>query len=628
MMRLIDNLPIRYKAILGFALIVVAAAAMGAYALVDLHRLDDIVQVTVGNVASGTELGAIRADGLDIANLAAEGLQSATASDTLDQFHALSARQDRARSDFAAQWAAYEPGMEPGQETEDGDRIKASFSRLSDLARRDAQAITDGDMQTAGAIVLNQMDAATVAFRAAIDADLDYNSTKTARLDRAANHLLIVLVVGIVFIFGVLLAIICVAYLLTLFSVAKPITGMAHIMGRLAHQDTGVTVTGTDRRDEIGAMAAAVQVFKDNAIERIRLEAEASSFQKNLNLRLKETEEAFTAAGRDQQAVMDGITTALGKLADGDLTVRFMQEVGTAYQNLKRDFNGAMDNLQQTMQSISANAGAVRSSAGEITKASDDLARRTEQQAANLEETAAAVDQITATVRKAADNAGKARTLVAEARGGAERSGMVVREAVDAMSGIETSSRQIGTIIGVIDEIAFQTNLLALNAGVEAARAGEAGRGFAVVATEVRALAQRSADAAREIKALISASGQQVEIGVRLVGETGKALGLIVDQVIRLNALVAEIAVSAEEQSAGLQEVNAAVNQMDQVTQQNAAMVEQSTAASHSLSGEAEELARLVGQFRLSGAAGIQAGAAPPAEAKGRTRSSLLAEAR
>jgi CHASE3 domain sensor protein len=289
MMRLIDNLPIRYKAILGFALIVVAAAAMGAYALVDLHRLDEIVQVTVGNVASGTELGAIRADGLDIANLSAEGLQSATASDSLDQFHALIARQDRARSDFAAQWAAYGPGMDAGQETEDGDRIKASFTRLSDLARQDSEAITQGDMQTAGAIVLNQMDAATVAFRAAIDADLDYNSAKTARLDKAANHLLIVLVVGIIFIFCVLLAIICVAYLLTLSSVARPITGMAQIMGRLAHQDTGVTVTGIGRRDEIGAMAAAVQVFKDNAIERIRLEAEASSFQNNLNLRLKET---------------------------------------------------------------------------------------------------------------------------------------------------------------------------------------------------------------------------------------------------------------------------------------------------------------------------------------------------
>ena len=175
----------------------------------------------------------------------------------------------------------------------------------------------------------------------------------------------------------------------------------------------------------------------------------------------------------------------------------------------------------------------------------------------------------------------------------------MVRQTVGAMDGIETSSRQIANIIGVIDEIAFQTNLLALNAGVEAARAGDAGRGFAVVATEVRALAQRSADAAKEIKALISTSTQQVDVGVKLVSGTGQALGRIVAQVSQLNGLVTELAASAKEQSTGLGEVNAAVNQMDQVTQQNAAMVEQATAASHSLSAEAEALARLVGRFRI-----------------------------
>jgi methyl-accepting chemotaxis protein len=189
--------------------------------------------------------------------------------------------------------------------------------------------------------------------------------------------------------------------------------------------------------------------------------------------------------------------------------------------------------------------------------------------------------------------------MAATAKSDAEQSGAVVRETVTAVSGIEASSKQIGNIIGVIDEIAFQTNLLALNAGVEAARAGDAGRGFAVVATEVRALAQRSADAAKEIKTLISASGKQVDAGVKLVGETGKALGRIVEQVSKLNQVVTEIASSTQEQATGLNEVNTAVNQMDQVTQQNAAMVEQSTAASHGLAGEAETLARLVGQFRI-----------------------------
>ncbi len=326
--------------------------------------------------------------------------------------------------------------------------------------------------------------------------------------------------------------------------------------------------------------------------------------------------------------VVDGITAALAKLADGDLTVRFTQEVGSVYQTLKRDFNGAMDKLQETMRSIAANASGVQAGALEITRASEDLSRRSEQQAASLEETAATLDQITMTVRTSADTAGKARQLVAEARGGAERSGSVVREAVDAMGGIEASARQIGTIIGVIDEIAFQTNLLALNAGVEAARAGEAGRGFAVVATEVRALAQRSADAAREIKTLISASGQQVEIGVRLVGETGKTLGLIVSQVIRLNELMTEIAASAQEQSSGLQEVNIAVNQMDQVTQRDAGMVEEATAASHNLAQEAEALARLVGQFQIGVLDGAAGRSGRPAAGQGASRPSLLAAAR
>jgi methyl-accepting chemotaxis protein len=381
--------------------------------------------------------------------------------------------------------------------------------------------------------------------------------------------------------------------------VARPIARMTEVMRRLARNDTAVAVTGRGRRDEIGAMAEAVQVFRDNAIERAKLEAEAANFQKTLDRKLKESEEAASVAGHDQRTVVEAITAALAKLAGGDLTVRFTQPVGAGYQSLKRDFNAAMDTLQHTMRSIAANASGVRSGASEITRASDDLSRRTEQQAASLEETAAALDEITATVRRTAENAGKARLLVAAACGGAERSGTIVGEAVAAMSGIETSSRQIGRIIGVIDEIAFQTNLLALNAGVEAARAGDAGRGFAVVATEVRALAQRSADAAREIKTLISASGQQVETGVKLVGETGEALGQIMDQVSGLSGLVTEIAASSQAQSAGLQEVNTAVNQMDQVTQQNAAMVEQATAASHSLDHEAEELAELVGQFRI-----------------------------
>jgi methyl-accepting chemotaxis protein len=627
-MRFLDNMMIRNKVITGYVSVVAVSALLGAFVLVEIDRLGAIMTSTGSNVAVSVELGDMRGDGADLSGLTSEELQSATSSDSMDQYKGLVVLQDFARKDFARQWALYRPAMTPGQETVDGNRIKASFAKLSDLANQDVQAVGNGDMTTAGTIVLGDMDTTYKAFRGAIFDDLAYRSRYTEFLKTKASGLVRFSFVGTFVAFSVLLAAILGSVLLTVSNIGKPIARMTEVMRRLALRDTAVVVTGIGRRDEIGAMAEAVQVFRDSAIERSKLEAEAADFQNNLDRRLREAEAAATAAGRDQQAVVDGITRALAKLAGGDLTIRFTEEVGPGYQSLKRDFNEAMETLQQTMRSISANASGVFSGAAEITKASDDLARRTEQQAASLEETAAALDQITAGVRKAAATTGKARQIGSEARSGAERSGTVVREAVAAMSGIETSSRQISTIIGVIDEIAFQTNLLALNAGVEAARAGDAGRGFAVVATEVRSLAQRSADAAREIKALISASSQQVAKGVELVGETGKTLGLIVEQVIGLNALVTEIAASSQEQSTGLQEVNNAVGQMDQVTQQNAAMVEQATAASHSLAHEAEELAGLVGQFRIGNADDAEAAAAKPASGKSRTRSRLLAEAR
>ena len=381
--------------------------------------------------------------------------------------------------------------------------------------------------------------------------------------------------------------------------IAMPIKGLQGVMSRLAGGELQARVLGTDRKDEIGGMARTVQVFKEAGLEKVRLEAEAKAVAARVEEERAANEAARAAVAAQQRTVAAALMTGLEKLSQGDLVFRLNQAFSADYEKLRHDFNVAMETLQVTMQSIASNAQGVHSGAGEITQASDDLSRRTEQQAASLEETAAALDQITATVRRTAEVANEARNLVATSKADAEHSGAVVQDTVQAMSGIESSSKQVGNIIGVIDEIAFQTNLLALNAGVEAARAGDAGRGFAVVATEVRALAQRSADAAKEIKALISASSQQVATGVKLVSETGQALGRIVAQVSQLNGLVTELAASAKEQATGLGEVNTAVNQMDQVTQQNAAMVEQSTAASHGLSGEAQELARLVGQFKL-----------------------------
>jgi methyl-accepting chemotaxis protein len=390
--------------------------------------------------------------------------------------------------------------------------------------------------------------------------------------------------------------------------VVSPLKGLSSVMDRLAKGDLQVRVEGEDRRDELGGMARAVQVFKDAGLEKLRLAAEADALRGQTEQERRAAEEAKARAAKEQAEVVSSIGTGLERLSAGDLTFQIRHAFAPDYEKLRADFNGAMSQLQETMKTVIGRTHGLRSGGQEITQASDDLSKRTEQQAASLEETAAALDEITATVKKTADGALEARKVVATAKDDAEKSSLIVRNAVSAMTRIEDSSRQIGQIIGVIDEIAFQTNLLALNAGVEAARAGDAGRGFAVVASEVRALAQRSAEAAKEIKALISASSDQVAQGVDLVGETGKAL----DRMAQINGVVTEIAASAQEQATGLHQVNAAVNQMDQVTQQNAAMVEQATAAAHSLREETDALSELIGQFRV-GDAGPTAVAVSPA---------------
>ena len=380
-------------------------------------------------------------------------------------------------------------------------------------------------------------------------------------------------------------------------SISGPVSRMVSIMGKLAGGDITVEVPSLSQRDEIGAVARAVQVFKDGAIEKGRLEQMAEDHRHAVE---KETARVATERqliATQLSTVVENLAGALTALSKGDLTCDIDQAFAPEYERLRTDFNSAVSTLRTTIGTIVANTGAIRSGTGEISQAADDLSRRTEQQAASLEQTAAALDEITTTVRKTAEGAKTAQSVVATATSDAEQSERVVRDAVSAMGAIEKSAKEISQIIGVIDEIAFQTNLLALNAGVEAARAGDAGRGFAVVASEVRALAQRSAQAAKEIKQLISTSTQQVGLGVTLVNDTGKSLARIRSQVTEINSVVTDIAASALEQAAGLAQVNIAINQMDQVTQQNAAMVEQSTAASHSLANDATELDTLTAHF-------------------------------
>jgi len=339
--------------------------------------------------------------------------------------------------------------------------------------------------------------------------------------------------------------------------------------------------------------------FSHRITEKVISEYEAIISQMNLMMgQLEGAQTEKVAAEKQIHLVVDALGSSLSSLAEGNLESALDIEVAPEFAKLKSDFNSAVTHLKSTIALVKKGAGSIKLGTEEISQASDDLSRRTENQAASLEETAAAVKEITDTVNKTARGATHARETVSVAKADAEKGGEVVRKAIEAMNGIENSSKQISQIIGVIDEIAFQTNLLALNAGVEAARAGDAGRGFAVVASEVRALAQRSAEAAKEIKGLISASTGQVAQGVQLVGETGLALTRIVSQVAEINTIVTNIAASANEQAHGLEQVNTAVNEMDQVTQQNAAMVEEATAATQTLAQQTEELARLVSRFR------------------------------
>lgn len=296
---------------------------------------------------------------------------------------------------------------------------------------------------------------------------------------------------------------------------------------------------------------------------------------------------------------VDDLAVGLTALSHGDLTAQIEKPFIPTLEKIRIDFNEAVAKLAEAMRTVGENAEGIAGGSSEIRQASDSLAKRTEQQAAAVEETAAALEEISRTVTDSAKRAEEAGGLVSRTKSGAEHSGAVVRNAVGAMDQIENSSKEISNIIGVIDDIAFQTNLLALNAGVEAARAGEAGKGFAVVAQEVRELAQRSATAAKEIKTLISTSSEHVKRGVALVGETGKALEQIIAQVEDINGNVVAIVEASREQSTGIREISNAVNSMDQNTQQNAAMVEETTAASHSLAREAETLRNLLAQFRF-----------------------------
>ncbi|MGD0635772.1 MAG: methyl-accepting chemotaxis protein [Beijerinckiaceae bacterium] len=457
---------------------------------------------------------------------------------------------------------------------------QTKFARLTSWTNKEGEA-----MATGASALRSEGESAAAAGQAEVDSTISHSAL--------AQYVLS----AIILLMGVGLS------LFMANSITRPLKRMTEALKMLAAGDRDVAIPETGRHDEIGEMAKAAQVFKDAAIDKQRIEEDALVTRRSRDEERSRAEITRAELQSRQQAVVTALALGLDRMSKGDLTGRLDQAFDAEYEKLRADFNATAASLEEALRGIVKASEAIGVGSDEISQASDDLSRRTEQQAASLEETAAALNVITATVQKMASGTDAAASVVATTRGAAQSSGLIVQEAIEAMGKIKESSTQISNIIGVIDEIAFQTNLLALNAGVEAARAGEAGRGFAVVASEVRGLAQRSAEAAKEIKALISASTTHVESGVVLVGKTGEALRGIIEKVSDMDALVRDIAASSQEQATGLAEVNVAVSQMDQVVQRNAAMVEESTAATHALKGESQGLADMVARFRINGEA-------------------------
>jgi methyl-accepting chemotaxis protein len=534
---------------------------------VSLVRISEASQLLRNHMTADMMHDAIRADGLALLQASADGGHGlAEAGKALDE-HAKTLRDDIAIDKTTEASATVRQAA---------GAIDAEVNDYIDMAGQ-IRSAAQTDPAKARALMprfIERFEALEGKMSGVSDAIETHVEMVRAASVRASDtaEIAIMTAMGLSLVMVVLLGLLCRRY------VVAPLATLVATIRRMTAGDFDVQLPATGRRDELGQLASATLQFRDQ----------------------------LAAAGRatSEQADMlvSSVGEALSRLAQGDLVSRIDADLTGPFARLKTDFNGAMDALQLTIAEVTAAAREITNGAGDISQASDDLSRRTEQQAASLEETAAALDEISSTVRRTAEDATRARATVAKARSEAEHSGEIVARAVEAMGGIERSSNEISEIIAVIDGIAFQTNLLALNAGVEAARAGDAGRGFAVVASEVRALAQRSADAAKDVKARVTASGQQVGAGVSLVGETGAALRRIVTQILEANQIVEAIASAAEQQASGLQQVNAAVGEMDGVTQQNAAMVEEATASARGLASEADGLSRQVARFRVSSA--------------------------
>ncbi len=567
------NISVGRKVIGAFAIVLLATIALGVFSIQRLASQNaNTTEITTNWLPALNSLADLRYSSTRFRLNQAAFVLSATDEERGKAKELMQGMQIR----FERAWAKYEPTITGTQESALAVSIKAKWAAYQHSLTQLIAVRHKNGPDAAAAYFMGPMKSSFNDLYDAIEADMKFqrDGAEATAAQGAASYttarILILLALG-------LTVLLCGAagYLL-ISGVSKPLGSMTDAMAELAAGKLNAHVPHADQTDEIGKLAEAMTSFKNQLVAAERSKAEQT------------------------KTIVESVGTGLAQLAKGDLTHRVTAELSGPFVKLKDDFNAAIGRLEDTIKSVLTSTHQIATGAGEISTAADDLSRRTEQQAASLEETAAALEEITSTVKRTTANTREATSSVAAAKGAAEEGGRVVETAIRAMDSIAQSSKQITDIIGVIDEIAFQTNLLALNAGVEAARAGEAGRGFAVVASEVRALAQRSSEAAKQIKGLINTSSEHVGAGVKYVGESGSALKHIVEQVVQINTLVGEMAQASEQQATGIEEVNSAVGQMDQVTQQNAAMVEQSTAASRNLATETQNLTRLVSFFHVA----------------------------
>lgn len=511
---------------------------------------------------------------------------------------------EEVEKDFAEHRAEFEKQISENENADVSEETRLLFSKVRiplkeyirgageiiKLASTDREAAKD-KMARFGELFKELEDAMEKVSESVSDADqADANAAKNNAL--IARYLMAALTI-----LGVLVAAALIVFAQA--SIVSPLTLITRALDRLASGDLATDVPAVKSEDEIGRMARALAVFKNEMLGR-QSEVEARKARDQADAERERHEAILRAQEEQRRDVVAALAEGLSQLAGGNLSARISDHFPDEYRKLKDDFNAAIASLEEVVRVIARAAEATRNGTGEISSSTDELAQRTGSQAASLEEMVAALQDMTGMFQRTASGAANARQSVTSVRAEAESSGDVVKRAVEAMSAIHGSALEVSKIIGVIDEIAFQTSLLALNAGVEAARAGDAGRGFAVVAQEVRALASRSAESAKEIKTLISASTTQVDLGVNLVGETGEALARMASKVGEIDGLVSDMASSALEQSHRLAEINSSANQIDHATRQNAAMVEEMTEVGRNLAVEARELAELVGRFQVA----------------------------